>query len=317
MSVGPQARGVVSLRLAGESLEEQGGTPALLVLKERRLQVYIEAVAGAGFGDDCRMAADIAVSKLGVAARPTQTDSFTLSVGSNELLCTAQGEGARNDWLAIFRGLGMAVDAGEAGSKTAGRCCKQSDVCCEGKSHEASARDFSELWHFSDFTDVEGSSRDFSDIGNLNEQLVSKGPCPLTHSGSSSSRRSSSSLSTIPEHTDLDLSDPDMRNSSSHVDPDYVPCDTRSRSPSEGDGPSDNHEAKWQEKHEREDPLSPSSHLRHEYRNVLALQKMRHELDLMQDKPTDRAQTTDVSCLRFSTAFRRIPAFVLVDILED
>ena len=54
MSVGPQARGVVSLRLAGESLEEQGGTPALLVLKERRLQVYIEAVAGAGFGDDCR-----------------------------------------------------------------------------------------------------------------------------------------------------------------------------------------------------------------------------------------------------------------------
>ena len=300
MSVVPQARGVVSLRLAGESLEEQGGTPALLVLKERRLQVYIEAVAGAGFDDDCRLAADIAVSTLGVAARPTQTDSFTLSVGSDELLCTAQGEGARNDWLAIFRGLGMAVDAGEAGSKTAGRCCKQSDVCCEGKSHEASARDFSELWHFSDFTDVEGSSRDFSDIGNLNKH-VSGGPCAFTHSRSSSSRRSSSSLSTIPEHTDLDLSD----------------CDTRSRTPSEGDGPLDNHEAKWQEKHEREDPLSPSSHLRHEYRKVLALQKMRHELDLMQDKPTDRAVTTDVSCLRFSTAFRRIPAFVLVDILED
>ena len=146
---------------------------------------------------------------------------------------------------------------------------------------EASARDFSEVWRSSDLTDVELSSRDLPGIDDLNEQLASAVPCAVSvmHSRSSSSQGSSSSLSTIPEHTELGLSE---------------------------------------EKHEREDPSSPSSsHLQHEYRKVLALQKMRHELDLMQDGQNNPAQITNVSSLRFSTAFRRIPAYVLLDILED
>ena len=56
------------------------------------------------------------------------------------------------------------------------------------------------------------------------------------------------------------------------------------------------------------------------YRNVLELQKLRHELRLMTEPATfcrKKCQTTDLSRLGFSTTFRCIPAFALLGVVED
>ena len=151
------------------------------------------------------------------------------------------------------------------------------------------------------------------DISGFNEEFSSR-PCIMHSDPACVQGVATSRLHTIHEQRELTLAASDVTQDGHSV----ASGGTGNISPVVGCGRRGN---RRKERQSNKRPDLQRNLEREAQKRLLELQKLRHELELMQEQPgssrVDRSKCTDLSRLRFSTAFTCIPAWVLLSVLED
>ena len=213
----------------------------------------------------------------------------------------AQDQDVRSKWAAISRQPGAAVGADTME-------CVRLDGCLKTKPHQMTAVEFPACWR----ADVVNEEPRL-DISGFNEEFSSR-PCIMHSDPACVQGVATSRLHTIHEQRELTLAASDVTQDGHSV----ASGGTGNISPVVGCGRRGN---RRKERQSNKRPDLQRNLEREAQKRLLELQKLRHELELMQEQPgssrVDRSKCTDLSRLRFSTAFTCIPAWVLLSVLED